>query len=145
MTDIEKAKKMLKENPDYTIISVKNGETVFCSYEKGIRPMIKLIRNGKNLKGTSTADRITGRAAAFLSVKTGIKELYSEVISKKAFEILKNYNIDFSYGIVSENILNNDKTDICPMEKATLDISDPDKAYEALENTINILMNKKDV
>ena len=56
-----------------------------------------LIDSKKDYKGYSAADKIVGRAAAFLYTLLQVKNLYGETMSKGAVEILKNAGIYYEY------------------------------------------------
>lgn len=124
MTDIEIAKKYLKEE-NLTIIAVKNKKIVFKSKEKGIKPIYTLALEMKEVaKDSVLADRVIGKGAAILCKHIGIKEVYGEVISESAMEVLEKANIKFSYGDTTEHIKNRDKTGLCPIENMAMDIED---------------------
>ena len=58
-----------------------------------------------------------------------------------ALELLKQYHILVTYDKLVNNIINRKGDDLCPMEKAVLDINDIDKAFAILkeknENSIS--------
>ena len=130
MTDIELAKENLH---GHSICLCRNGE-YFTDDGRGISPMMKFIAENRDLAGYSVADVIVGKAAAVLFVKAGITEVYGETMSRAGAEFLKTHNIPFSYGTMTEKIINRAGTDICPMEKTVADISDAREAYAALKN-----------
>ena len=75
----ERAEKLLKEG-GYTCVLEKDGR-IFTSTERGIRPLIRLLDEGADFKGGFAADKIVGRAAAFLYVRLGIGGLYADVVT----------------------------------------------------------------
>lgn len=133
MKDIDLAKSLLKD--DKTLVLVK-GETVYTSDLSGIKPLIQYLDANTNLEGFSLADKIVGKAQAMLCVKAKIKEVYAKVLSKNGEQILIKYNIPYTYDVLTENIINRKKDDICPMEKAVKDIDDIEEAYEELKKRI---------
>lgn len=133
MNDILKAKELLKDN--ITLALVKD-EKVITSTLTGIKPLIKLLNENTNLKGFSIADKIVGKAQAMLIVKAGIKEVYAKVLSKNGESILKKYNINYTYEVLTDQIINHQKTDICPMEKVVKDIDDIERAYIELKEKV---------
>lgn len=132
MTDIGIAKENLR---GHSICLCRNGE-YFTDDGRGISPMMKFIAEGRDLVGYAAADVIVGKAAAMLFVKAGIAEVYGETMSRAGAEFLKLHNIPFSYGTLTEKIINRDGTDICPMEKTVADISDVEEAYAALKKRL---------
>lgn len=137
MKDVIKAKELLKD--EITMVLVKD-DNVIDSKENGIKPLLNLIDSNIFLNGYSIADKIVGKAQAMLIVKAKISEVYAKTISKQAENILNRYNIPYTYDNLTDVIINRDKTDICPMEKAVKDIDDIDKAYIALKNTVKRMM-----
>ena len=143
MKDIEKAKEFL-EKGNYTFVAVKDNTIIAASQENGIRPLMKILRKNKSLlKGSSVADKIIGKAAALLALYAKIKELHGYTMSKSAIEILSDKDLPFTYDHEAKYILNNTSDGMCPMEKATININKPSKAFAALEETIKELMSKK--
>ena len=132
-----------KENLHGHSICLCRDENIIIDDGKGISPMMKFIAEGRNLCGYSAADLIVGKAAAMLFVKAGISEVYAETMSKAGAEFLKASGIPFSYGTLTEKIINRRGDDICPMEKTVADISDAETGYEALRNKIMELSGKQ--
>lgn len=134
MKDIEIAKELLKKE-DYTLVVIKEGDVLFISKEKGIKPMYSLIKNMKEeAKGASIADKVIGRGAALLSNYVKIKEVFGEVISKEAVEVLEENNIDYSFSVICDYIKNRDKTGLCPIENLSLGQTDVKVFIEELES-----------
>ena len=133
-SDIAKAKETLAEG-GFTCVLIK-GDTVFSSYERGVKPLLNLLDSGENYKGSCAADKVVGKAAAFLYVLLGVKELYASVISAPALELLKSYEIDVSFDHMVEMIRNRTNTGYCPMEQATLNRSVPKEALRAIKETL---------
>ena len=88
----------------------------------------------------SAADKIVGRAAAFLYVLLGVKEVYAEVLSEKARPVFDRYGITVFSGTETEEIINRDKTGICPMEKAVENTENPEEARRKIEETLEKLI-----
>ena len=139
-SDFNKAKEEFFKGK-YTLVLCKN-ENIIASDLTGIRPLIKLIDDKKECKGYSAADKIVGRAAAFLYTLLEIKNLYGEVISKGAIEILKKVGINYEYKTLTDYIENRQKNGICPMDDAVKNINDAKQACEAIRNKIKLLQQK---
>ncbi len=124
----------------------KKGKRIHKSHKRGVAPMLELLQKDPGLmEGSQVIDKVIGRAAAFLLIRGKVTKLYTEVISKPALELLyADGTIDVSYGKCVENIINRTGDDICPMEKATLQITDPQEAYEAIMKTLHTLQNKSE-
>ena len=124
--DIELARKFLEEE-ELCIAVVKNGKLLYKSKEKGIKPMYILATEMKEIcSGGSIADRVIGKGAAMLCKYIGTKEIYAQLISNSAIEVLKEGNIIYSYDKICPYIRNRDKTDLCPIEKIATNVKDED-------------------
>lgn len=130
MADIDVAKQLLKDC-GYKCVLVK-GDVIRISEKRGVAPMMEFIEAGMDLNGFSAADKVVGKAVALLFVLTGISEVYAETISSHAIAILEKNNIPFSFNTSVEHIINRFGDGLCPMEEATLDINDPQEAYDAI-------------
>lgn len=123
--DIELAKKLLIDE-DLALVAVKDGEVVFKSKDKGIKPMYILATEMKKKAcNASLADRVIGKGAAILCGYIGIKEVYTDLISEGGIATLDKYKILYTMTKSCEYIKNRDKTDYCPIEKLSLPLEDP--------------------
>jgi hypothetical protein len=133
MQDLKIAKKRLNEN-GLTLSIVKNGEVVFETASSGVSGFLEAIEKfRKALEEASVADRIVGKAIALLCVYAKVKAIYATVLSKKAKEVLEENTIHGEWKFLVENILNVNKTELCPFEKMAAEISSPKDAYEKLK------------
>lgn len=134
-SDAEKALDALK---DGHTIALCRGDDIITSDERGIAPIVKLIGEGKDLRGYSVADKIVGRAAAMLFVKAGIVSVFALTLSRGAKTLLEKHEIPTEYEALTERIINRRGDDICPMEKAVLDVSD-----EEIDEGVKRLLDTK--
>lgn len=132
--ELERAKRLLSEG-DYTLAMVR-GETTVTSVKRGVRPLINLIDAGESLSGFSAADKVVGKAAAFMYVLLGVECLYANVISQPALEVLERNGITAEYGTLTEAIRNRTNTGFCPMETAVKEISEPHEALKAVREKL---------
>lgn len=128
--DLEKAKKLL-DSACATCAFAKNDESFF-SLERGVAPLLKLLQEEKSLVGFSAADKVVGKAAAFLYVLLKVERLYAAVISKYALVVLEFYGVPVEYGELVDAIKNRKGDGFCPMETAVLEINEPDEAVAAV-------------
>ena len=141
MRDLDRAKKMLAEQPTITCV-VCGGELLYVSEKRGIAPMMDFLDAGYDMQGFSAADRIVGRAAAMLFVMAGVSHVYAEVMSEGAFSLLRANGIDASYGTLTPFIINRKGDGQCPMEDAVRDINDPAQARAAIRQTMQRLKER---
>jgi hypothetical protein len=130
MNDLEIAKNELCQKT-LTLAIIKNGQIVFETKSNRISGFLDAIATLKDqLDGASLADRVAGRAIALLCVYAKIKEIYAQILSRKAQEVLKQNQIHCQWSEIVDNILDQTKTDICPFEKAAEQLSNPQEAYQ---------------
>ena len=132
-TDLQRACRMLTEQ-EATCAFVL-GELVYISKERGVQPLLVCYDEKKMPAGFSAADKVVGKAAAFLYVLLGAKELYADVVSRPALAVLEQYGIKVSYGELTDAIRNRTNTGFCPMETAVLAIGKPSEALAAIRKT----------
>ena len=136
MNDLEKAIEILKTS-DKTLVLVK-GDEVITFDARGVKPLLELIDSGKDYREYSFADKVIGRASAFLYLVLGANDIYTNIISKGALNLLEN-KVNLKYEKVVENIINRKGDDICPMEKATTGIECKEEALIAIRKRIEEL------
>lgn len=130
MSNLERAKNLLSGNKTCALVC---GKTELTSESMGISPMMNFLAEKMDLKGFSVADRIVGKAAAYLFLYAGIVEVFAKVISQPALQLLKENGVRVEYETLTENIINRAGTGLCPMEQAVLSVTTPDEAYEKLK------------
>lgn len=136
MNDLEKAKQIFSEN-NYTLVLCK-GEETFTSSEPGIKTLVKLAKGNTDYSDFSACDKIVGRAAAFLYVLLGVKEVHASVMAKLAIQILDRAEIKYSADEFADTILNKDKSDICPVEASVIRSGSPVKALEDIKKLLGM-------
>ncbi|MBQ6321560.1 MAG: DUF1893 domain-containing protein [Lachnospiraceae bacterium] len=113
---------------------VMNGpEGMFASREKGVKPLMAWIDEGRDFSGYAAADQVVGKAAALLYVKMGIGALYARLLSEKALGVLEENGIAFLAGEMVPYIINRRGDGMCPMEQSVLDTDNPAEAVVALK------------
>jgi len=128
---LEKAKSILLSSAS-TIAVVSDGE-VFTSQERGVKPLLFLLKEKKEfLKGASVADKVIGKAAALLMVLGEIKEVHTLIISEPAIKIFEKYNIPCFYDKKVTRIVNRTGDGLCPMETLCLDVENPQEAFDRI-------------
>ena len=130
--NLSKARRLLLDG-GYTCV-LCHGDTIITDTRRGIRPLLELCRSGRNLQEFSAADKVVGKAAAFLYRLLGIKSLYAGVISTPALTVLQGISVEFDAEVPA--IQNRTQTGFCPMESAVWDIEDAEEALCAIERTL---------
>ena len=127
---MEKARQILEEK-GYTCV-LRRGETLHTATERGVKPLVRWLTLGTDLRGFSAADKVVGRATAYLYVLLGVKEVWAGVMSEAAAEVLRRHGITAAQGKLVPNIINRQGTGICPFEEAVLEIHSPEEALIAI-------------
>ena len=118
---------------DYSIVA-SNG---YCSFDTGIMPIMKALKDDLSFfEGTSVADKIIGKASAMLLCLSGVKEVYTPVLSKAGQEIFEKYHVAYDCDELVDYIINRKGDGMCPMEMTVKDIDDLYEAYEALKKKL---------
>lgn len=110
-----------------------NNNTVYTATERGVKPLVRWLTEGLDLQGFSAADKVVGRATAYLYVLLGVKEVWAAVMSEAAAEVLHRHGIAASQDKLVKNIINRAGTGICPFEEAVLNIHTPEEALAAIQ------------
>ena len=132
MQDLERARLRLREK-NISLVIVKNGKVIFETESHSIKDFLEAYELfGKELAGSSIADKIVGRAVAFLCVYFQVSAVFAVIISTEGVRVLTDNNIFYQFEKCVPNILNQKRNDICPFEKLALTSATPEEAYSKL-------------
>lgn len=110
---------------------VKNHGIVTTYSKPGVRDLEYLLdHDPEMLHGATIADKVIGKAAAAMVVVGGVKELYAEVMSKKAIPFLDDAGIIYTYGTLVDTI--KEEGDRCQLEKITAPATTPEETVALL-------------
>jgi hypothetical protein len=135
MTDLQKAKSLL--NGDVTCALCK-GERVYLAKERGVKPLLAWIDSGEDFSSFAAADKVVGKAAAFLYALMKVDCVYAKIISTPALQTLNAFGIKVEYGQEVPAIRNRANTGFCPMETAVWNVDEPRKAYQILKQKTSV-------
>jgi hypothetical protein len=122
----------LKEK-NLSLVVAKNGKVIFETKSHGVKGFLEAIKLlGKELAGSSVADRIVGRAVALLFVYFQVSVIFAVIISEEGVRVLEDNNVLYQFEKCVPNILNQKRNDICPFEKLALTFATPEEAYRKL-------------
>ena len=128
----------LLDSGDYTCV-LCCGESICTDRRRGVRPLLELLESGHNFHGYCAADKVVGKAAAFLYVLLGVRAVYARVISAPAISVLSRHGIDLTFDVQVPAIENRTKTGICPIESSVWNTDDPATALEIMKQTLTSL------
>jgi hypothetical protein len=130
LKDLQYVKEEFKRGSAFVIA---RDETVLAeSREKGVAPFFRAV-NKLEMHGAVVADRIVGKAVAFLCVYAGISAVYTPLVSDPAGDVLQEYTVHLEADTKVPMILNARKDDQCPVEKLILTCTTPQEAYTVLQ------------
>ena len=76
--------KALRFMADGDTCAIVGEDTVLRSKERGIKPLMAWLAAGEDCVGAVAADKVVGKAAAFLYVLLGVAEVHANVMSESA-------------------------------------------------------------
>ena len=130
MDDYIKAKQIL-DSGNYTAVLCKDGQ-VFPSTLRGVKPLVLWVEEKTDFSGFAAADKVVGKATAFLYLLLDVHTIYAQVISKPALQVLEAQGVNVEYGQLVENIINRQGNGLCPFEEQVLNLTDKYDAYLAI-------------
>ncbi len=113
MSDLSRAASLLSGG-DFTCV-LCDGDRILTSDERGVKPLLLWLKSGADFSRFSAADKVVGKAAAFLYVLLGIRSVYAPVMSRPAYSVLCKNGVVAEYDILADAIFNRDKSGFCPM------------------------------
>lgn len=135
--DLTTARSIL-ETGEYTCVLCRDRK-IYAATERGVKPLLNWLDSGLELAGFSAADRVVGRATAFLYCLLGVSAVYARVMSRPAAEVLQAAGIAVEAGQLVDGIINRRGTGPCPFEAAVLDIHSPTEALVAIRKKLEQL------
>lgn len=97
---------------------IRKGDTIRLFRKRGVQDLLTLLHNEPEfVSGAFIADKIVGKGAAALMVLCRFGEVYADVISTPARQLLDDARIKVSCSQEVPNIINRTNTGICPVEQ----------------------------
>lgn len=129
--DAELARTTLLSAKGATCVAVRNGETMIAR-ERGVKPLLRWISEGRNFEGWSVADKVVGKAPALLYVQLKPVAVFATALSEDARDILLANGIACGCDDLVPFIVNRAGDGQCPMDACVVGISDPCEAERAI-------------
>ena len=122
-------------NEQHISLIVRNAGLTTEYHQHGVSDLLQLLENEpQRLQGAVVADKMIGKAAAALMAVGGVKQVYTNIISKPAREMLEKAGITVSAKEEIPMILNRDRSGQCPMDQSLNGIDDPEECVNILKN-----------
>ena len=116
----------------------KNGEDIFTSNQRGVKPLLELIENGSFSCGIF-ADKVVGKSAALLYCVLNTKGVYALTVSKPALEVFLSRGVFIKYDLLVERIENRTKDGLCPIEQCVINEDNPLVALKLINDRLKNL------
>ncbi|MDR1417419.1 MAG: DUF1893 domain-containing protein [Prevotellaceae bacterium] len=95
---------------------IRNGE-IRSFTQRGVADVYYLLKNEPAfLKGASVADKVVGKGVAALLALGEVSELYADVVSAAALDLLQKTPVKILYREKVPAIKNRSNTGLCPLE-----------------------------
>lgn len=130
-TDLDLARALLIADKNATLVAVRGDEVITCT-ERGIKPLLAWVREGRDLTGFSVADKVVGKAPALLYAVLGPSAVFSPVMSWTGRAVLLAASVATSYDVLVPHIQNRSHSGQCPMDASVTDVFDPYEAVSVL-------------
>lgn len=113
---------------------VANGTEIRTFDRRGVADLYRLLREEHGfLHGSVVADKIVGKAAAALMLLGGVRELHTDIISRKALELLRGSNLRYTYDVEVPHVINRTQDGWCPLESRCRDCRTPEECLAQIE------------
>jgi hypothetical protein len=130
---------------DFGCAVIKNNVIIHKGRGRGVSPLLELASSQEGLEKLENAlivDRIIGRAAAVIIVLGKATHAYGLTMSKSGQEYLSAFGVATKNDRLVDAISDRTGRGICPMERSVMEIDDPEKGYEKLQETSAYLRSK---
>ena len=141
MTDLERAVALLTEG-GYTV-ALCRGDRTHTDTRRGVAPLLALLDSGEDLTDFAAADKVVGKAAAFLYLRLGVKAVHGGVMSTPARDLLTAHGVSATCDTLVPAIRNRAGDGYCPMEQVSLPHTDPAEAEIAIRAKLAQLEHHK--
>ena len=132
MTNLESVKEKLYEKNASLVVLYSNGE---CReyYQNRINDIRDILKENKDaLRDAIIADKVIGKVAGSILTVAGVKQIYADVMSKYTIPVLEENHIKYEYKTLTEYVINNSKTGMCPMENKYKNEKNINKIYDEM-------------
>lgn len=117
---------------------IHNNEETRTFHQRGLADLWTLCQGNENfLNGALIADKVVGKGAAALMIRGGVKEVYADVISTHALNLLQAHGIQVTFLTETDHIINRQGNGLCPVETLCLQLQSIEDMYEEINKFIN--------
>ena len=117
---------------------IRKGDDTRTFHQRGVADLWQLCQSDEHfLQGARIADKVIGKGAAALMIHGGACEVYADVISQPALDLLQGHGVSTGYRQLTDRILNRRAGGLCPVETLCVNLDTIDEMVEAISNFIN--------
>lgn len=91
------------------------------------------------LRGAFVADKVVGKAAAALLALGGVEEVFADVISRPALDLLEKNAVGAGYRLCVPHIVNRTHTGRCPLETRCDGLQTPEECLAQVTDFIETM------
>lgn len=118
---------------------IRNGNETRIFRERGVKDLFRLLtEDRKFLDGAFIADKVVGKGAAALMVLGGIREVFADVISRPALDMLRGHGIKTGFTLEVPHIINRTRSGICPVEQLCADCTTAEECLARIEEFLKV-------
>lgn len=121
---------------------IVQGDEILKFILPGVKTLMTILKeNPEVLKDSIVFDKVVGKGAAALMILGEVSEIYAEIISENAINLLKTTDIKFRYNKKVPYIENKNKTGLCPIENLSLTSNEPTEIYKKIQCFLSAMNN----
>lgn len=106
-------------------------------HQRGVKDLWELCQSEDDfLLGAQVADKVIGKGAAALMAYGGVSEVYADVISTPALELLQKHGVNVTYAQQTDRILNRQQNGLCPVETLCQPLQSLEEMYSIITQFI---------
>ena len=124
--------------------TIANGGKIRTFTQRGVADLYDLLtQEPEFLKGALIADKVVGKGAAALMILGGIEELYTDIISTKALELLRKSDVKVVFAQEVAFIWNRDRTGGCPVETMCSEVESAEEILPLIRDFLEKIRSRK--
>lgn len=140
LSDAERQQLIGRLHAEQCSCVIRSGEQVRIFRERGVHDLFRLLSEEPGvLDGAFVADKVVGKGAAALMILGGVREVYADVMSAGARELLAARGIRAVCAREVPHIVNRAGTGWCPVETLCRDCRTAEECLEPIRNFIHTL------
>ena len=119
---------------------IRNGSDMRVFYERGVKDLYRLLKEEPGLlRGAFVADKVVGKAAAALLALGGVEEVFADVISRPAIDLLEKNAVGTGYRLCVPHIVNRTHTGRCPLSTRCDGLQTPEECLAQVTDFIETM------